>query len=375
MNLTFLDSNRPSGTAVYAWSLLAELANHPDLHLVLFTAGASVPAELQDKVTTVAHRPFRSVLTRIAWEQFVLPVKARRHHVHVLFNPGYVCPVLGPTPKITTVHDLYYARCPEALTRFRRLYYRLGTRTSCRASHAIIAVSATTAADLTELVAASRGKITVIPEAVRASLLDRADLLDPADPAGTQPVSSAALVRLQSPYFLIVAAVTRNKNIDTVAQAVRQMNHNRAQPVQVAVIGGDPYGLLAEVMAHHPDDRSLVALGAVPEDVLVRAYRGAVAAIAPSAYEGFGLPALEAQSLGVPLICSRGGALPEVVGEGAHFFDHRDPASLAVAMARLLEDPAYRQDLRALGLANAGRYSWAAAGDATAQLIRQVAGR
>jgi glycosyltransferase involved in cell wall biosynthesis len=323
-------------------------------------------------------------------------MRARRDRLAVLLNPGYVCPAWGPTPKITTVHDLYYARCPEALTRFRRLYYRFGTAMSCRASRAVIAVSATTAADLTELVAASRHKITVIPEAVRPSLLAAAEAAPstPADAAAaeaagspapwsggcpTGDAESSALRVLRAPYFLIVASVTRNKNIDTVAEALRRLNEGRARPVQVAVIGSDPYGLLAEAVAanagpdrpHSPG--SLVALGGVAEEDLVRAYRGAVAAIQPSAYEGFGLPALEAQTLGVPLICSRGGALPEVVGEGAHFFDHRDPASLVEAMNRLLEDQAHRDALRAAGLANAGRYSWAAAGDATAALIRQVA--
>ncbi len=133
VNLTFLDSDRPSGTGVYAWSLLSELAEQPDLHLVVYTAGASVPEALRERVTEVAHGPFRSALTRIAWEQTVLVVRARRDRLAVLLNPGYVCPILGSTPKITTVHDLYYARCPEALTRFRRHYYRVGTVLSCRA--------------------------------------------------------------------------------------------------------------------------------------------------------------------------------------------------------------------------------------------------
>ncbi|MFN0029641.1 MAG: glycosyltransferase family 4 protein [Acidimicrobiales bacterium] len=382
VNLTFLDSDQPSGTGVYAWSLVGELAEQPDLDLVLYTAGATVPKDLVGRVQVVAHRPFRSVLTRIAWEQTVLALQARRHRLQVLLNPGYVCPVLGPTPKITTVHDLYYARCPEALTRFRRLYYRIGTTMSCRASRAVIAVSATTGADLAELVAGSRNKITVIHEAVRPGLLQAALEVSGAAVSGAEvsgaEVSGAdppgpGLAALRAPYFLIVASVTRNKNIDTVAASLRQLNGTRAQPAQVAVIGSDPYGLLAEATARYGDPGSLVALGGVSDQQLVRAYRGAVAAIQPSAYEGFGLPALEAQALGVPLICSRGGALPEVVGEAAQFFDHRDPASLAAAMTVLLDDHHRRQQLRDAGLVNAGRYSWAAAGTATATLIRQVA--
>ncbi len=227
---------------------------------------------------------------------------------------------------------------------------------------------------------ASRHKVTVIAEAVRPSLLAAAALVpartgEGADlsPAARRGAAPSPLGALRAPYFLIVASVTRNKNIDTVAEALRRLNQGRPNPVQVAVIGTDPYGLLAEAIVQCEGPTSLVAVGGVAEDELVRAYRGAVAAIQPSAYEGFGLPALEAQALGVPLICSRGGALPEVVGDGAHFFDHRDPASLAEAMTTMLEDDGYRQQLRDAGLANASRYSWAAAGDATARLIRQVA--
>lgn len=356
MNLLFLDDGSPSGTGTYAWSLLSELAAAEDLSLVVFLAGDATTETppTPPGVEVVRHRPFRSVLHRIAYEQAVLPREARRHGLDVLLNPGYVSPGWGSVPSVTTVHDLYYARCPEALTRSRRLYYRAGTALAARRSRALVAVSANTEADLLELVPAARGKTRVIHEAVRPGLLT-------ADQPPPPPIDT--------PYFLVVAAVTGNKNVDVVLEAAKRFD----DPVTVQVVGSDPYGLLAAAIERHGAQDRVVPVGTVDDDELRAWYAGAVAVIHPSRYEGFGLPALEAQALGAPLICSRAGALPEVVGEGARFFDADDVSSLVDAMEAVLADEGLRRELIDAGRRNVDRFSWARAGEETADLLREVA--
>jgi glycosyltransferase involved in cell wall biosynthesis len=89
-------------------------------------------------------------------------------------------------------------------------------------------------------------------------------------------------------------------------------------------------------------------------------YDQARALILPSFDEGFGLPAVEAMAAGVPLLVSRRGALPEVCGDAAVYFEPDDPQGMANAVAELLHSPARLEDLRQRGANRAPRFSWTA---------------
>jgi len=89
-----------------------------------------------------------------------------------------------------------------------------------------------------------------------------------------------------------------------------------------------------------------------PED-LPRLYAGATALICPSLVEGFGLPVLEAMACGTPVVCARAGALPEVAGDAALYFDPMSVAETADALGRIAADEALRRTLRAQGLSRA----------------------
>jgi glycosyltransferase involved in cell wall biosynthesis len=78
----------------------------------------------------------------------------------------------------------------------------------------------------------------------------------------------------------------------------------------------------------------------------------------PSLYEGFGLPILDAQHAGVPIVCSSAGALPEIAGEGALLFDPLSVDDMAAAISRASLDPDLRTSLIEKGYENARRFSW-----------------
>jgi len=90
----------------------------------------------------------------------------------------------------------------------------------------------------------------------------------------------------------------------------------------------------------------------------------------PSLYEGFGLPPLEAMSLGCPVVSSRAGSLPEVCGEAAYYFDPLSDEGLESALRRIVDEPMLRDALRRAGAAQAARYRWAGSANALLDTLR-----
>lgn len=103
-------------------------------------------------------------------------------------------------------------------------------------------------------------------------------------------------------------------------------------------------------------------------DALLKAYyRAAVAFVYPSRYEGFGIPPLEAMASGCPVACSNAGSISEVVGPAGAYFDPDDREGLRLILERLADDPAYAAQLRARGLEQIKKYSWAECASQTLQ--------
>jgi glycosyltransferase involved in cell wall biosynthesis len=111
--------------------------------------------------------------------------------------------------------------------------------------------------------------------------------------------------------------------------------------------------------------------GYVPKDELAQLYRGAAALVFPSRYEGFGLPPLEAMACGCPVLAAASGAVPEVCGDAALWFDADERGSRRPGdtLMRLLREPGLAADLRRRGFARAACYSWRAAAERLLALL------
>ena len=115
--------------------------------------------------------------------------------------------------------------------------------------------------------------------------------------------------------------------------------------------------------------------GFVPGERLLATMAGADLFVMPSFYEGFGFPVLDAQLLRVPVACSARGALPEIAGDGAAFFDPDDDSAMADVMLGPLTDRGTRDTLAEAGWSNAGRFSWARTARTMLALYREMAHR
>ena len=115
-------------------------------------------------------------------------------------------------------------------------------------------------------------------------------------------------------------------------------------------------------------------LGYLPDDTLAVLYRLADVFVFPSLYEGFGLPPLEAMACGAPVVTSSVSSLPEVTGDAAVLVDPYNAASIADGVAKVLNDPALRDEMRVKGIARAREFSWERSVSRTRDIYHEVAG-
>jgi glycosyltransferase involved in cell wall biosynthesis len=101
-------------------------------------------------------------------------------------------------------------------------------------------------------------------------------------------------------------------------------------------------------------------------------YMGAAAFVYPSLYEGFGIPPLEAMSLGCPVICSNATSVPEVVGDAGEYFDPADPEAIRDAVERVLQSNDRRSELVTKGHARRSLFSWQRCAKETLDVYRSI---
>ncbi len=161
--------------------------------------------------------------------------------------------------------------------------------------------------------------------------------------------------------MLFFGTLEPRKNVGALLDAYERLANRRAlPPLVLAGKTTTESDLWLRRIAHAPLAGLVRHIGYVPLDGREALYTGALALVQPSFEEGFGMPVLEAMSIGVPVIASNRGALPEVVGDAGCLFDPDDPDALACAIERLIDNPAEAGAAAARGLERSRLFTWKA---------------
>lgn len=304
---------------------------------------------------------------RRLWTHRALAREVTGRRPDVLFVPAHVIPYVRPRrrlpPCVVTIHDLGYLEYPDHHTWSQRRYLAWSTAWSVATATRAICVSQATADDLVAHLDTPPDKLDVIHEApVQASAQSL-----PQETATTAP---GAMPR---PYALFLGTIQPRKNLRRVMDAFAQIH---ARVGWDLVLAGAPGWYSDELMAHARDlglgDR-LRFTGFVPDDAVESLMKHALFFCFPSLHEGFGLPVLEAQGLGVPVMTSNNSSLPEIAGDAALLVDPTDTDAIAQAMLRLADDAALRARLIAAGHENVKRFSWEQAAQETLSVLERAA--
>lgn len=288
-------------------------------------------------------------LWRIAWEQLAQPPQLAGFDLsHAL---AFVAPLLLPTPTVVTVYDLSFIHYPERLPAARRRYLQLLTRLTCQRARRIIAISHSTARDLTET-------LGIAP--------DRIDIAEPGyDSDRFYPLPAEQVAdfkrreQLPDRYWLFVGTLEPRKNLVTLIDAYAMLPASERPLLVLAGGKGWDSAPIFEAVARHGLEDTVRLPGFLAAEDLPLWYNGAEAFLYPSIFEGFGLPVLEAMACGTPVIVSDTSSLPEVVGDAGACVPPADAAAWRDALRRAATDAQWSAEARERGLERARRFSWA----------------
>jgi glycosyltransferase involved in cell wall biosynthesis len=353
-----------SGVGEYTHRLVASLlscyprsASNRALELTIFSSSwkdrlLNTP-ELQG-ATAVDRRVPVSVLN-FAWHRLEWPsaetLTGREfdvtHSLHPLLLPS------RHAAQVIMIHDLYFLAHPERTrAEIRRDYPHLVRGHAARASR-IIVPSQFTAHEVERQLGIAGERIAICPPGA------------PDWPARERPRGDG--------YILFFGTLDPRKNVGGLLDAYERLiaDHGPRRTIPDLVLAGkatEEARPWLERLGRAPLAGRVRHLGYVEPPDRAALYAGAQLLVMPSFDEGFGMPVLEAMTLGLPVVASNRGALPEVLGDAGPLVDPGDPAALAAAIGRLLKDDGYASACAAKGVQRARRFNW----NRTAELVYAV---
>ena len=357
----------------YFHALIPRIRDDPRVeHLFIFAPTWYERADewANDKGTVVRCRVPKTRPLRVAYEQALLPVHARRSRLHALLSPSNYRPLAYRGRNVVVLHAIQHFLLNDDIGRLRSSYLRFAVPRSIRTADRTIAVTETLRRDAIELFGLDPEKIVTVRMGPQPWVLDQVDAR-----ADVEPYPRPGGV----PYVMCISRLYALKNHARLIRGYAKLVRDRGIPHQLLIVGGDGELTredLAAVAASAGVGDRVVFLGRVPQSEVRPLYAGAEAVAYVSLYETFGHPVLEAFAMGKPLLTSATGATGEVAGGAARLVDPADEDEIAEGLADVLLDAELRSRLVSLGHDRVRDFSWDECARRTVDvLVTSVEGR
>jgi glycosyltransferase involved in cell wall biosynthesis len=320
----------PTGVERYTSQLIKHLTMASEHRFLLYTPYGDMPLPDNFKIKKLRWGLPMWTQVRLSWEM-------AWRKPDMLFIPVHVLPLVHPLNSVVVIHGLEYEYFPEMYPKKHLMYLRWSTRYALKHASRIIAVSENTKKDLVRLYNGNPEKIFVVHHGV-----DK--------PMNRKPCSGK--------YILYVGRVERKKNIQGLIESFRLLKEKYNIPHQL-ILAGSPGWDFKKI-----DVQDVVLTGYISDEKKWSLLKGADCFVFPSFYEGFGLPVLEAQQVGCPVVCANNSSLPEVAGEGALITN-----DFAEGIYKMISDKEFRYGMIEKGFENVKRFSWEKCAEGTLKVL------
>lgn len=352
-----------TGIEEYAYRTIVGFKNRLKEHEVFLyvkkrdfeSANFSLP-----KNWTVKPIPYNYFWTQIglSWEMLINPVD-------VLFIPAHTVPFVHPKRTIVTIHGLEYEHCPESYSGYSRMFHRFFIKRSCEWANTVVAVSKNTKKDLEKMYGIAGEKIKVIYNGVDERLKKHASSGEKKTPRNFCSEFGC--------FVLFIGRLEKRKNIQGIVQAFEILKEKFGYRGKLLLAGKPGYGIesIEKQINESKFVNDIIELGFVSDKERGRLLREADVFLFPSLCEGFGIPILEAQSVGTPVVASRMGPLDEVAGNADILVDPQKPQEIAKLANKLIRNGKFCDEVSQKGLKNVLRFSWDKCANELARVILQ----
>jgi glycosyltransferase involved in cell wall biosynthesis len=355
-----------TGVGAFCLGALTALGARSDLAVQAFAVSwrrrqgiaALLPAGVTAHQRAMPARPLHALWARYdrpAIERFIGPTQ-------VVHGTNFVVP---PTRAgaVVSVHDLTPINFPELCNEATLAYPGLIRRAIARGAW-VHTDSDFVAGEVRAAFDVEPGRVVTVAPGV------------PALPASTADDDGVTLRFLPSGvtrYVLAIGTAEPRKDLPGLVHAFDKVVHGQGD---LALVLAGPAGwgdeALSAAVSQSRHRSRIVRTGWVSDAELAALLRRAAVLAYPSVYEGFGFPPLQAMAAGVPVVATRAGSLPEVLGDAAALIDVGDHDALAAILTRLLDDEVYRSERISAGTARAASFRWDACGEGLSQLYHRV---
>jgi len=315
------------------------------------------------------------------WTQLGLSLELLLQPVDRLLVPAHTVPLIHPAHTVVVIHGLEYEHCPESYSFSSRTFHRIFIKKSCQWSEKIVAISKKTRDDLKKIYQVPKEKIQVIYNgfspgiSFKQKTLEKQNSILTSQNLNQDKELGLALKELTKESFLLfISRLDQRKNVKGVIKIFENLKEKHDYSGKLVLAGKEGFGFekISKQIKCSKFAQDIVQLGYVTDWEREWLFSKADVFLFPSLFEGFGLPVLEAQERGVPVVTSRRRPLNEVAGSEEILVDPQDYSAAAQLVNRLLVDRDFRQRIIEEGHQNTQRFSWDKCAQGIARLLKNA---
>jgi len=359
------------GVGIYSLNLIKEIAGLSSNNKYFILVQDDDPcldfmASNHLELIRVKSKYYRFVIFRIILEQLIIPYIILKKRIGVVHSLHYSVPLISfNAKKVVTIHDMTFFKFPRLHKKLKTIYFKLFINLLPKTADKVISISKSTCNDFISLTGADKDKITVIYSGIP-------ELKFPQFP--DKKISSIKKnFGITGEYLLFIGMIEPRKNLHTLILAFDKFIQQKSS-YQLVIAGpkGWHYDSIFKAVEDLGLQDKIIFTGYVSDEEKTILLKNAKIFVYPSIYEGFGLPVLEALSMGTATVTSNISSMPEVVEDAAVMINPESSDELSLALKMLVDDQKIYREIKRKAVLQAAKFSWKIAAEKTIEVYESA---